>query len=117
MLGNIGAIPFYSGLIAYDTHGLTNREPFAEPPDPSTPEARATAGHDRVVEQSTFDKYRPTLLGLRFADADAPNAGLPAHWTDPTSPRYGTFEVENIPLSPAEGFPADQVLQVIRNKW
>ena len=117
VLGNIGAIPFYSGLIAYDTHGLTNREPFAEPPDPDAPEARRMPGHDRNVEISTFDKYRPTLRGLKLAGADDPHAGLPARWLDPSGPMADRLEIEIIPLEPADGFPPGRVLQLIRNKW
>jgi hypothetical protein len=117
VLGNIGAIPFYSGLVAYDSLGLTNREPFAPAPDPASPEARRMAGHDRNVELATFDKYRPTYRGLQFAPADDPRAGLPRNLVDPASPMAGKVEIEIVPLSPEAGHPERGVLQIIRNKW
>ena len=117
VLGNIGAIPFYSGLVTYDTHGLTNREPFAPPPDPESPEARRMSGHDRNVDMATFDKYRPTYEGLQLASADDPYAGLPEIWLDPASPKAARIEIEIVPLADEAGLPGGRVLQIIRNKW
>lgn len=113
VLGNIGAIPFHSGLIAYDTHGLTNREPFA----PATPGQRATAGHDRTVDVSTFDRFQPTYRGLQLAPASDPYRRLPANWLDPEHPASQTIEIEIVPLDPARGFPENTVLQLVRNVW
>jgi hypothetical protein len=115
-LGNIGAIPFYSGLVAYDTHGLTNREPFAPMPDPGSPEARLMPGHDRKVELATFDKYSPTYRGLQFAAADDPRAGLLWNWLDPASPMADKVEIEIVPLPPDPDHPERGVLQMVRNK-
>jgi len=113
VLGNIGAIPYYSGLIAYDTHGLTNREPFA----PHDPKLRASPGHDRAVDVHTFDRFHPTYRGLKLADADDPYGGLPANWTDPNHPASATVKIEIVPLDPAQGFPEHTVLQLVRNIW
>jgi hypothetical protein len=117
VLGHVGAIPFYSGLVAYDTHGLTNREPFAPGPDPTSPEARRMPGHDRNVDMATFDKYLPTYRGLQFAPASDPYRGLPRHWTDPASPKGAEIEIEIVQLEGEPGLPPGRVLQVVRNKW
>ena len=113
VLGNIGAVPYYSGLIAYDTHGLTNREPFAPVPEGQ----RAQPGHDRSVDVGTFDRFRPTYRGLQLAPADDPYRRMPANWTDPAHPASKTVVIEIVPLDPADGFPENTVLQVVRNVW
>ena len=113
VLGNIGAIPYYSGLIAYDTLGLTNREPFA----PLDPDARSWPGHDRKVDVSTFDRFRPTYRGAQLAGADEPYAGLPRAWLDPAHPISRSIEIEIVPLDPGRGFPEGTVLQLVRNRW
>jgi arabinofuranosyltransferase len=115
VLGNIGAIPFYSGLVAYDTLGLTNREPFAPPPDPASPEARRMPGHDRIVEMATFDKYEPTYRGLSLGSAADPRAGLPQNWFEPAA--AAKLEIEIVPLCDAAGAPTGRVLRMARNKW
>ena len=113
VLGNIGAIPFHSGLTAYDTLGLTNLEEFA----PTPPDQRASPGHDRVVEVATFDRYQPTYRGLKLAPASDPFQGLPANWLDPEHPVRASIQIEIVPLDPANGFPEDTVLQLVRNVW
>ena len=110
VLGNVGAIPYYSGLIAYDTHGLTNREPFAE----VDPDTRAWPGHYRKVTMSTFDRLRPTYRGVGLAHAEDPRAGLPKRWLDPANTQ---FELEIVPLEAERGFPEGTVLQLVRQRW
>jgi len=107
--GNIGAIPYYSELIAYDTLGLTNKEAFM----PFDPSEKLMAGHERKVDVKTFDKYRPTYRGAKLAPADDPYRGLPRFWLDGNE----TLEIEIVPLDPAAGFPQNTVLQLIRNRW
>ncbi len=111
--GAIGAVPYYSELITYDTLGLTNKEPFA----PFDPDEKRMAGHERNVELETFDKYRPTYRGAKLAPADDPYAGLPQVWLDPQGPMAGKLDIEIIPLDPGRGFPEDTVLQLVRNRW
>jgi hypothetical protein len=111
--GDIGAVPFYSGVVAYDTHGLTNREPFA----PVVPGQRNMPGHDRKVEIATFDRFRPTLRGVDLTDDPDPTAGLPAHWFTPGSPMYGKVEVEVFAQDGVPGFPPGLYLKVARNRW
>ena len=113
VLGNIGAIPFYSGVAVHDTLGLTNREPFA----PVVPGARHMPGHDRVVEIATFDRYRPTIRGVDLTSDPDPTAGMPAHWFTPGSPMYGRVEVEVIPLDDFPGAGPGTYLKVARNRW
>jgi hypothetical protein len=112
--GNIGAIPYYSGLIAYDTLGLTNREPFV----PVVPGEQLMAGHERKVDVNHLrQKFRPTYRGAQLAPADDEYAGLPEAWTDPKYEISKTVEIEIVPLDPAAGFPEDTVLQLVRNRW
>jgi hypothetical protein len=114
VLGNIGAIPYYSRLITYDTQGLTNKEPFA----PFDPSEKLMAGHERKVDVTYLrQKYRATYRPAKLAPADDPYAGLPQAWLDPEHPISKTVEIEIVPLDPDQGFPADTVLQLTRNRW
>ena len=100
----IGAIGYYSGMVIYDSMGLTNRE-VLEASEPGT--NRSSPGHDRLVPMQFFDRYEPTYRQAKI---------LPK-WTKPAE--YAAFQadpgVQLIELKEEQGFEPGAILML--RKW
>lgn len=118
VVGGVGAIAYYSGLIAYDTHGLTNRHWQEVQP----PFQRKSPGHDREMEPSDFLEFDPTYMGVMLvvdagSDPYEPFGGEAA-WPDhPYYPYYGILAVPEVhDLPPDPELPPGKSLLLFRFK-
>ena len=100
----IGAIGYYSGLVIYDSMGLTNRE-VLKASQPGT--NRSSPGHDRLVPMQFFDRYEPTYR----------QATILPKWTRPAE--FAAFKadpkVQLIELEEEQGFEPGSIL--LLRKW
>lgn len=110
VLGGTGATGYYCDLTVFDKYGLVTPEVVRRGevrPD-------ASPGHDLRVQESFFFPYRPTYWGALLAPQGSPiDWGLPG----PHDPWRKVASVEEHPLDPAEGFPPDTVLRLVRFHW
>ena len=113
IFGPLGALGYYSELIAYDTYGLVTPEVLAR----GEPVPRSSPGHDRRVDPDFFFPLHPTYLGSLVQPADAPlDEGLAARWEAHPWSRLVTIERHPLPVGP--GFPAGRELRLLRmRRW
>jgi len=74
VMGPIGAIGYYSGVIIHDRNGLVDRE-VARRPSSGT----RSAGHDKRVPRSFFADRRPTWYEMTFLPAPLDEWPLSVH--------------------------------------
>jgi len=117
ILGGIGAVGYHSELFIYDSYGLVTPEVVAHGQviEGSSP------GHDLRVNPPFFLKFEPTFLGAYLTPTSgiAPDEPLP-WWTDVRPPEWEThrwgelMDVETYSLDPAQGFPENAELVLLR---
>ena len=95
----IGAVGYYSGMVIYDSMGLTNKEVLAAS-KPGT--KRSSPGHDRQVPMQFFDRYKPTYRQAKILPLWIKPAELEALAEDP--------KARLIELNPEDGFAAGSIL-------
>jgi arabinofuranosyltransferase len=116
ILGGIGAASFYSELFVYDLYGLVTPEVLER----GEVRENASPGHDRRVNEPVFFEDEPTYLRAILGyvgDGEWPwwADRLPGNWE--THPFRKTVRDVHIPLSAADGFPADSELILFRFHW
>jgi arabinofuranosyltransferase len=108
ILGNIGAIGYYTELEILDVFGLTNRAVAMR----DAPLVRASPGHDKAVAHDFFDSERPDYWSAFLAPRAAPPSfGLPPGLLE--SPVGHRITLERRPLDS----PADIELRLLRLHW
>lgn len=118
----IGAVGYYSEMFVYDRAGLVNAEVAHRP----APRRRYSAGHDKVVPPTFFEKQQPTYYWAKLAeirnDPSRPMkpgqrfrfrgpARLPFQVTPDLEARY---ELIGIPLSAGQDSATIEVLMLYR---
>jgi hypothetical protein len=119
ILGNIGAIGYFTELEIFDVFGLTSRSVALR----KAPLVRASPGHDKAVAPDFFYSEHPDYWGALLAPAGAPLAfGLPPGLLDSPpglteSPVAQRITIDRRPLDPAHGFPPGIELRLVRMRW
>ncbi len=111
-LGPVGAVGYHTELVLYDSYGLTHREAA----ESAVYQHGKSAGHDRSVPGTFFDRYRPTYYSATIVATDDPLATLPRDWREDPG-HLERFELQFDELLPAQGFPPNATLLRIRNRW
>jgi hypothetical protein len=111
VLGNIGAIGYFTELRIHDLFGLVSPEILGA----DLPLGPASPGHDRAVTPEFFFPRKPTYLNAFLARQGSPIGALPPAWARLVS--SGRVRVESHPLDPAAGFPPGLELRVLRFVW
>ncbi|MFT6715279.1 MAG: hypothetical protein ACJAVJ_002571 [Planctomycetota bacterium] len=100
----IGAIGYYSGMVIFDSMGLTNKQ-VLEASEPGT--KRSSPGHDRLVPMQFFDRYEPTYRQAKLLPLWTKPADIAALNADP--------KVQLIELREEDGFAPGSIL--LLRKW
>jgi len=109
VLGNIGAVGYFTELVIFDPFGLVDPEVARR----ETPPVRASPGHDKRVPFEFFFPRHPTFLSAWLAPADAaPDAALPPAWI--AWVREGRAELVRWPLAGDARFPPGVELRALR---
>ncbi len=112
VLGNIGAIGYFTELRILDVFGLTSRAVAMR----EAPLVRASPGHDKAVSPEFFFDERPDYWSAFLAPADAPHEfGLPGGLLESAAGERITIERRK--LDPANGFPLGIELRLLRMRW
>ena len=113
VLGNIGAIGYYSELHIYDQFGLTS----AEVGHRDAPLVRASPGHDKVVTAEFFFDRHPTFYNAYIAGVGSrPEDDLGAGFF--ASEIGKRVQIESRPLRTEDGFPPNVELRLLRmTRW
>lgn len=110
VLGNLGAISYFTELHAYDRFGLVCPEVARRPTQPR----RVSPGHDKGVDSAYFIDRKPDYLGAWIAPvAVPPEASVPEAFL--SSPLYPRCRLERYPLDPAGAVPHE--LRILRFVW
>jgi hypothetical protein len=112
ILGNIGAIGYFTELEILDVFGLTNRAVAMR----EAPLVRASPGHDKAVAPDFFFPEHPDYWGAFLAPAAAPLAfGLPPGLLESTIGQRITIERRS--QDGVAGFPPGVELRLARLRW
>ncbi|MEM7307820.1 MAG: hypothetical protein AAF682_14165 [Planctomycetota bacterium] len=100
---SVGAVGYYCDLFLFDQYGLVNREVALR----EGSGARVSAGHDRYVRPSFFEKDAPTYMNADLIDVGPDGRELRRR-------RPGPYAREVIPLREEDGFPPGKGLLLAR---
>jgi hypothetical protein len=117
ILGNIGAIGYYSDIRIYDVFGLTSPEVARR----DVPLVRASPGHDKAVGPEFFYDRHPTYRDPSIVRQGASLEDyLGRDWrASPYAQLLATKQVEIVsrPLRTEDGFPPGLELRWMRFHW